>query len=62
MPLAVARKRAGRAGLAILALPGSSFLETVQLFYSTSSVNSMLPAALECVGAVQERLCRSLAD
>jgi hypothetical protein len=62
MPLAVARKRGGRAGLAILALPGARFLETVQLFYSASSVNPVLPAALECVAAVQERLQRPAAD
>ncbi|MGF6771924.1 DNA-binding transcriptional LysR family regulator [Paraburkholderia sp. GAS199] len=62
MPLAVARKRAGRTGLAILALPGASFLETVRLFYNTSSVNPVLPAALECVGAVQEWLSRFAAD
>jgi DNA-binding transcriptional LysR family regulator len=62
MPLAVARKRAARAGFAILALPGASFLATVQLFYSTSSVNPVLPAALECVAAVQERLRRPVVD
>lgn len=62
MPLAFARRRAGRAGLVILALPGARFLETVQLFYSASSVNPVLPAALECVAAVQERLRRPAAD
>ncbi|WP_350357557.1 LysR family transcriptional regulator [Paraburkholderia fungorum] len=62
MPLAVARKRVGRTGLVILALPGASFLETVQLFYSASSVNPVLPAALECVGTVQDRLRRLIAD
>lgn len=62
MPLAVARKRAGRAGLAILTMPGASFLETVQLFYSSESVNPVLPAALECVAAVQERLRRPVVD
>jgi hypothetical protein len=46
---AVTESRPGRGGLAILALPGASFFQTVQLFYSTSSVNPVLPAALECV-------------
>jgi DNA-binding transcriptional LysR family regulator len=62
MPLAVARQRAGRTGLVILALPGASFLETVQLFYSASSVNPVLAAALECVATVQNRLRRLIAD
>ncbi|NYH25299.1 hypothetical protein [Paraburkholderia bryophila] len=62
MPLAVARKRAGRAGFVILAMPGASFLETVQLFYSSESVNPVLPVALECVAAVQERLRRPVVD
>ncbi|WP_144141333.1 LysR family transcriptional regulator [Paraburkholderia sp. BCC1884] len=62
MPLAVARKRAGRSGLAVLVLPGASFLETVRVFYSASSVNPVLPAALECITAVQERLSRPAVD
>jgi hypothetical protein len=58
MSLAVARRRAasGRARAAISALPCASFLATLQLFHSAASVNRVLPAALESIAAVQQRL------
>lgn len=60
MPLTVARRGANRAALSILSLPGARFLETVRLFYNDASVNPVLPAVLNCVTSVEERLSNSL--
>ncbi|MFX1766921.1 LysR family transcriptional regulator [Paraburkholderia sp. A1RI-2L] len=61
MPLTVARRGVERGALAILALKGARFLETVRLYYSDTSPNPVLATALDCVAAVKVRIAGSLA-
>ncbi|WP_118184312.1 LysR family transcriptional regulator [Paraburkholderia phosphatilytica] len=60
MPLTVARRGIARDTLAILALEGARFLETVRLYFSETSPNPVLATALDCVTAVELRISASL--
>ncbi|QGZ65608.1 LysR family transcriptional regulator [Paraburkholderia acidisoli] len=60
MPLTVARRGVAQGTLAILALKGARFLETVRLYYSEASPNPVLATSLDCVAVVKERIAMSL--